>query len=150
MDGDRVMRIMRTLDARSRRRLLSALPGAAIAVGPLALQAAAKGKKHKHKKPCPTCPTGQDCPTCPSPPPALTCPATCPSICDFCYVRPQATTLCGNAGITLCDTPCSSDANCGGGPPFCVSQVVSRATGETFDACPTPGSFCVSIPSCAA
>jgi len=55
--------------------------------------------------------------------------------------------MCGGVGLEICTTPCSSDADCGA-QPFCVSKVVNRTTGEVFDACPTPGAFCTSIPAC--
>jgi hypothetical protein len=149
MDAARVLAVARTFETRSRRRLLSTLSGATLAVGSFAFPVDAKRKKHK-KKPCPDCPTCQECPTCPSPPPPLTCAQTCPTICHFCYVRPGATTLCGDAGLTLCDTACTSDADCGGATPFCASQTVNRTTAEVVDVCTTPGAFCVSIPGCAA
>jgi hypothetical protein len=81
-------------------------------------------------------------------PTAPTCPQACPGACTLCFVRPGAPTMCGNPGREGCTTPCSSDADCGA-EPFCVSQIVSRASREVFAACSTkPGAFCTSIPAC--
>jgi hypothetical protein len=151
------------------RRGLTRLLGGLTLGGPLALlgwsQAEAKCKKKCG--PCKRCkngkcrpkPTGTACAggTCqggaclPVAPPAPTCAQTCPSTCVACFVRPAASTMCGDASESACDEPCSSDTDCiGSTAPYCVSQLVNRATGTVSNACASgPGAFCTAIADCA-
>ena len=132
------------MDAGSRRRLLEAISGLAMTLAPFAFPLDAGAKKHKKKKRAGLCPTVSS--------PPLTCAQTCPSDCDNCYIRPGASTQCGNDIIVVCGRPCSSDNDCeaGSGFPFCVSQVINRATGAITNACGTnpPSGFCHAISAC--
>jgi hypothetical protein len=143
MDATRFDNLTRALDARSRRRLLGMLSGAAVAGAPLAvlIDAAAKKKRKKRKQSRPGCRT-------------LTCAETCPSACDLCFPRPGAPAMCGDSlSNTDCTAPCSSDNDCASPHPFCtLPQRVIRATGQpTSPVCsgfPTPAGFCTLIPAC--
>ena len=121
--------------APSRRALTRLLGGLALGM-PLAL--AGRGEAAAGKRRCRSLP----------------CAKACPSVCDFCFIRPGAPTMCGgNLGVGNCDPDfsCTSDADCEQdhpGLPFCVSRYVDRGTGVGGDVCPSPGAFCQSISAC--
>jgi hypothetical protein len=143
VDADRFASLRRMLDAGSRRWLLGAFSGTAVAAAPLALLSDAAAKKGKKKK--------KRCPACPAP---LACAEACPSACDICFMRADAPVVCGGSqSDTECTEPCSSDDDCASPRPFCtLPQRVIRATGElTNPLCPgvpTPAGFCTMIPAC--
>lgn len=148
MDQDRFDGLTRSLGAAASRRSLGctlvggglgALFGSALG----ALNVDAKKKRHKKRK------KRKSPPTVPaSPPPAPTCVETCPSPCGFCFIRPAAPPMCGNGHVTFCTEPCTSDNDCTAARPFCVSQVVNRATEAVTNVCPTPGGFCSKLDAC--
>jgi hypothetical protein len=151
MDADRFDGLLTALTkTRGRRVVVRVLGGFGLAGLFDRADAKKKKHKHKHKQTCPACP---DCPSPPPPPPPppppLTCSQSCPSVCQFCFVRPAAPTMCGDEGGAVnCNSSCTTDADCPPGLPFCISHLVIRATEVIAPGCPHSG-FCVQIPACA-
>jgi hypothetical protein len=133
-----------------REALVGFLAGAATLYnGTTRPSAAKKKRKKKKKRPCPECAV---CPPPPPPPSPPTCAETCPSMCAVCVTRPGAPLLCGDSVAPDCNSPCSSHADCDDpDQPYCVSQRVTRSTGDVVNMCePDPtGGFCSSVTACA-
>ena len=155
MNLDRFDTYARAFTAPSRRRLLSAATAASALFAPLMLLSTAEARKHKKKKRknkhrrCP------DCPICPGPPASPTCAGSCAENCRFCFVRPEASMICGEIYSTsTCGTgSCSSDADCVGvsDTPYCVSYAIERATGSTIPLCTGNGQatpLCTKVDPC--
>jgi hypothetical protein len=170
MDDSRFDALARTLaTAGSRRRALGGLLAGTLGLAgwPLGEDAAAHNLKAKCKKK-----SGEAKKKClkkakkhaaahasePPPPPPPTCAESCAANCSTCFYRPDNTVLCGDGqDIAGCD-PCSSDGDCVGvDGPYCITHVVTRATGaqSRFDdeppptGCPTyPVGICTKIIIC--
>lgn len=148
MDTDRFDRLTRSVEVRSRRRLLGVLSGFTMTLGALTAFPDVAAKKKRKKKPKQS---RSECPICRSaPPPALTCSQACPQACTFCFRRTQGLgMLCGDGAGGVCDLPCASDSDCPDSAPFCVSHYVARATEMATAYCPgfpTAGGFCLTGP----
>lgn len=166
MNDLRFALLIKTLmDSGTRRRVLggvTTLAPVGLLMSVFSTESAASIRRHRvheqrkkrKKQPCqacPTCPPPQPPPTPPPVPPPLTCAQSCPGICASCYIRLGAPAQCGDSAGIACTRPCSSDADCAGfSPPipYCVAQVVNRATGVVSSICPTPGAFCIDIDKC--
>jgi hypothetical protein len=137
MDPEHFDSLTRVFDVRWRRRLLNTLSAAAVAFAPLTVLVDAEAKKRKNKKK--------------KKKRSQNCAASCPSDCEYCLIRPGATTICGTGFSSDC-IPCSSDTDCLADPPvfpYCVSQVVKRATGVPEGFCEPVVSYCSKTAPCA-
>jgi hypothetical protein len=78
-----------------------------------------------------------------------TCAEQCAEGIDLCFERTVDATLCGNNFNTQC-TSCSADQDCVGSAfPYCVDEIIVRATGEpSFELIDLCGEFVESV--CAA
>jgi hypothetical protein len=153
MDGSRFDRLTKLLSAPgSRRRALAGLLAGTLglagwSVGEDAaahnLKAKCKKKSGEAKKKCLKKAKKHAATHTTTQPPPLppTCAENCAANCSMCFARPDNTVLCGDGwDITGCD-PCSSDGDCVGvNGPYCITHVVTRATGaqSRFDDEPSP------------
>jgi hypothetical protein len=75
-----------------------------------------------------------------------TCAEQCAEGIDNCFERAADSTLCGNNFNTQC-TSCSADQDCVGSAfPYCVDEIIVRATGEpSFELIDLCGEFVESV-----